>query len=489
MAPPLNRNAMMIAVAAAAASLAVSHATTPYAKLQRAVLPWAANVGRAGGGCGGGSSPCNVTALALACDATPTCNAFNTNGWMFSCPNARCDCDAGQDYCLRGLDIYSSDPSVNFGSDRADTWVRAGNPAPSEWASLTTAGRLLWGSPEFATDSLCYMPEVGNGYLASSVGWGAMHVAGLFNGKCGNVEKVRLPSTTAVTIEPAEASASVAVIGGGLDMEAGVYRRRLTATTALNSSVSLEQRIYAHRTRKNVLLLEVEVLAPGLPPADSLLLNLTTLWAPTPGGGGSGRVPGDGCAGPLTQDITFLGNATVDGSNATVFDARTTRPGDAGELWNISFVVELTAASTLVQFTGESSTPLLQFITVVSTSLDGLAAGQDGSTAAVHALALASYSAAAIARANRTLFAEHVAGWRDINAAGIEVEPASSDPADVARALDIATHASSAFYYLSSSVREGWAAGVSPGGISSGSYSGAVFMDQDLWSEWRVVRR
>ena len=28
-------------------------------------------------------------------DATPGCNAFNTNGFLKACPGGRCDCDAG----------------------------------------------------------------------------------------------------------------------------------------------------------------------------------------------------------------------------------------------------------------------------------------------------------------------------------------------------------------------------------------------------------
>jgi hypothetical protein len=59
-----------------------------------------------------------------------------------------------------------------------------------------------------------------------------------------------------------------------------------------------------------------------------------------------------------------------------------------------------------------------------------------------------------------------------------DVLPASSDPGDISRALDVATHAASSLYYLASSVREDWPVGISPGGLSSGSYNGAVFMDQ-----------
>jgi hypothetical protein len=110
-----------------------------------------------------------------------------------------------------------------------------------------------------------------------------------------------------------------------------------------------------------------------------------------------------------------------------------------------------------------------------------MSAGGGGDSASVEAYARGVY-AAAVGVGGAGLFVEHSAAWASLNAAGLEVTPAmSDDPGVVARARDIAEHFASSFYYLASSIRPDWPTGVSPGGIASNSYQGAVFMDMDFW--------
>jgi hypothetical protein len=458
-----------------------------YQKHQRQVLPWAKDLTRAGGGCGDDnpSNPfCNLTELALACDSYIGCNAFNTNGFLFSCPFGRCDCDSSADYCMRGLDIYSQDPSVNFGSTKADTWVLAGEPVPVDFQDAYSKGRLLWGSPEAAE---CYMPEVGNGYLATTITWGALYVSGLTNGHCGNVEKARIPSPVALQITSSGAiNNSVKLIGGALDTDTGMYRRRLSATSdILGNQISVEQRWYAHRQRKNVLIVEFEILTT-LSDNDMLTLNVESLFAPTASGRipPSGHIPGDGCAGSLTKDLNFNTNSTL--NQATVFEANTISPGDYGEFWNVTLIVELINATSSLLFLPQSksgSSQIKTYISVIATSLDSLTSGGNGNSNSVRLIAQDEYLDAITSRDAGTLYSEHVNAWSVLNTRGIEIVPSldNNDESSLARALDVAQHASSSFYYLFSSIRSDWNEGVSPGGISSPSYSGAVFMDQDIW--------
>jgi hypothetical protein len=80
------------------------------------------------------TSPTNessyVITNALSCGHAPPppppgsgCNAFDTNGNLFHCPGGRCDCDAGENACMRGLDIFSDDPSIGLGANDTDTCV------------------------------------------------------------------------------------------------------------------------------------------------------------------------------------------------------------------------------------------------------------------------------------------------------------------------------------------------------------------------------
>ena len=110
------------------------------------------------------------------------------------------------------------------------------------------------------------------------------------------------------------------------------------------------------------------------------------------------------------------------------------------------------------------------------------------------------------------LWDEHVAAWASLNAAGIDIEPASSDPGDVARAADVASHARSSQviarlaplcpfpvdvypsatctmdhviaqcgsccplqYFLYSSLRDDHFPGISPGGLSTENYQARPF--------------
>ena len=57
------------------------------------------------------------------------------------------------------------------------------------------------------------------------------------------------------------------------------------------------------------------------------------------------------------------------------------------------------------------------------------------------------------------------------------------DPGDVARAQDIGAHARSSQYFLFSSLRQDYFPGISPGGLSTQNYQGAVFMDADWWAQ------
>jgi hypothetical protein len=103
-------------------------------------------------------------------------------------------------------------------------------------------------------------------------------------------------------------------------------------------------------------------------------------------------------------------------------------------------VQEAPATWSLLPVAPDSPLPLLTLLAVVVTSLDDIAAGGDGSAAAVAATAAATF-AAATAAGSSALYAQHVAAWAVLGAAGVDVTPASDEPGDVARALDVATHA------------------------------------------------
>lgn len=391
---------------------------------------------------------------APACHATSrACNAFTTDGSLYHCPGGRCDCDAGAEVCARGRDIFSLDPAIGFGAATTDLYVLSGTPPPPEWEAAIASGTLLYASPE---PPPCYWPEVGNGYLATVPGWASMHVGGLFNGACGTTTKARLPSPVALGILGGK------VTGGALDTLAGVLLRRWVLGDGVTEVIV---RNWAHRTRPHVLVVDVELYS-----GSQAAFNTTTLWNPQDQGGGEG----DGCAGGFSVDIAF-GPQQGNGAPA-LWSGATILASDTGERPNVT--VALDPLPGFIHLT--PAAPRARFLAAVATSID-----YPGGTAPSDTVAGAAsgFYAEAAALSWEALWAEHSGAWGALNGAGIDVEPASADPGDVARARDIGAHARSSQYFLFSSLREDHFPGISPGGLSTQNYQGAVFMDADWWIE------
>ena len=398
-----------------------------------------------------------VISNAAACRGpAAACSAFDTQGRLYSCPGGRCDCDGGADFCARGRDIFSADPAVGFGSNMTDLYVLAGSPVPAEWAARVAAGSLLFASPEPA---MCYMPEVGNGYLASVVGWASLHIGGLFNGACGSTHKATLSSPIAYRL-----AGGAVLVGSALDTEAGVFLRRW----ALPGGALVEARVWAHRARKHVVVADFTLLQ-----GEAVTVPLTSLFDPR-----NVKGPGDGCSSGFTDDFEWTQSAP--GAVPQVWGGVTTLASDSGQRPNVSIALDAPPANVSLS----PAQPTARLLAAFAASIDF--PGGAGSAADVAALAAAEYAAAS-ATSPASLWAEHEAAWAALHISGVDVAPASDDPGDVARALDIATHANASRYFLLSSARSDAFAGISPGGIASCSYNGAVFMDQDWWMQPPLV--
>eukprot|EP01065_Artemidia_motanka_P005545 TRINITY_DN1267_c1_g1_i2.p1 TRINITY_DN1267_c1_g1~~TRINITY_DN1267_c1_g1_i2.p1 ORF type:complete len:708 (+),score=214.08 TRINITY_DN1267_c1_g1_i2:655-2778(+) len=280
------------------------------------------------------------------------------------------------------------------------------------------------------------------------------------------------------------------------------------------SGAEVEQRIYAHRTRRHIMVTEFELLSGG---AD-VNLTLTTLYDPdcgktvqnstlpctNPGGREVTRpdgskypyfgmnctrntdcgechsdgacqcdvpksccrpVPqchneGSGCAGTLTRDVDWKDVSTSE--SLLVHTGETTEENDDKKKEVATIAMSPVPASLVL---GSS---VVRFVAAVTTSV-GSAAGYDTVAAAVaeHRSATANAS---------SLLDEHVSAWAALTSAHIRVEGAGS------HAAAVQNHFWSSYYYLLSSVREDWSyGGMSPGGLSTQNYNGAVFFDMDWY--------
>ena len=107
-----------------------------------------------------------------------------------------------------------------------------------------------------------FMASVGNGYVGTVIYSDTVHVSGVFNGKAypkkhpiypiylyQHAHRARIPSTASLNfrINGIKGKSSYA-----LDVSEGVFYKWFRAV-----NLTVEQRIYAHRTRRNLLVVEI----------------------------------------------------------------------------------------------------------------------------------------------------------------------------------------------------------------------------------------
>lgn len=106
------------------------------------------------------------------------------------------------------------------------------------------------------------MPSVANGYIGTVIYSDSVHVSGVFNGKAypkkkpvypvyfyQHAHRARIPSTAAIDFKVAGIQGKTSY---ALDVLDGVFYKWFTA-----DNLKVEQRIYAHRSRKNLLVVEI----------------------------------------------------------------------------------------------------------------------------------------------------------------------------------------------------------------------------------------
>ena len=460
----------------------VAKTDVPFHSLRRVCVPPSAN--------------CTLQNIAEACSDDPVCRAFNSDGFL----KARANCGWGPNYCA----YPEGQPFPP--ADRVDLYIKQGNPPPIEWRDQVAAGSMLYSQPE---PNICQMPEVGNGYIASVVGFASTHIAGLFYGSCGSTHKARLPSPIAgITITNAVTNRTQAA----LDTRKGIYNRRYH----LPNGAVVEQRILAHRERPHVLLTELELISSN--GQQDIRVDLHTLYdfqprihdftassnhggatCPNPGGrivtrpdGTSypyffhcttrssdcgqcfidnacrcnitshccqphhGPAPpptnGNGCAGTFSpNDLHWVGHL-LPSMNALVHTGTMAKPNDDGIAPTVAIIVDDIPHSLTL-----SPNNIARFVAVVIASV-----GQPNGTNVTHQ-AINEFSN--LPRA--LLLAEHVSAWTQLTTPRVEILGVDRSR----RAWQLQTHFWSSYYYLMSTVRGDWSlGGMSPGGLASQNY-------------------
>lgn len=323
---------------------------------------------------------------------------------------------------------------------------RSCNGAPADWAESCAAGDLLFLEHDCA---LCVLPanrrpEIGNGYMAIQVASptplppkmptspsGPLYLAGVFNG-CGAKSCKMNPSQRAAISPPLPMHVldHKMTAMAALDLVGATYTRRYKG-----DAFDAQLRMYAHRSRRNLLI--TEVTATRGEGTSSLSL-----------GGSFGAHPsGDSFTWEVSRRPCVTGECTV--WSGTTKEAEI----GIGKLVTVAVVFDSNSSGFVQLLTNESKA----LVAAMCTSLD---------SANPVATAVAEYNAATSITATK-LYEEHAAAWAALWESGFEV---TGRP-------DVAAVVNSSLYYIMSSVREDTVHSLSPGGLASNGYNGHTFWD------------
>eukprot|EP00755_Sulcionema_specki_P018289 Sspe_Gene.1148::Locus_392_Transcript_1_1_Confidence_1.000_Length_2517::g.1148::m.1148/K22078/PGGHG, ATHL1; protein-glucosylgalactosylhydroxylysine glucosidase len=298
---------------------------------------------------------------------------------------------------------------------------------PGDWQAAYDNADLLF-SPKAKE---AYMPEIGNGYMATRIGGTTAYLAGVFCGTTPPSKKVvshRAAVTSPVAIKLLTATEGVM---GGLHLRNGMFleRYRLQGGT-------LELRYYAHRERHSLFVVDF-------------------LWWSA--GGGEVSVA---FTPPHPETSACFSRATV---NTTTVAGRTFSVWSAVTVGSEADVapktVSLVLPSVVQRLTLRNGTVVPYFATLRSSD-DSLS---PAAAAVADLVAVSEVPQSKVAE-------EHIEGWALLWSGGFE-----ADRIDVARAVN------ASLYFILSSLRSDVHFSLSPGGLASDGYRGHSFWDCETW--------
>lgn len=308
-----------------------------------------------------------------------------------------------------------------------------------------------------------YLPLLGNGYFSNNKGVRSPtnFLSGIYNGETTSPShRAEIPATLDATVT------NSAPLGVLMDVEYATYFRRglvltnssSTDTSSLSSSSSYELRWFAHRTKKNLYVMELKV--DVMEGCESVTLELSSNKDFTSSDFDFETVKHISTTDSRGYDsptVTFCGDTTE----------AETPDGDTHHVCVVSSVVP----DSLTVKKSESG-KVFTFITAAVSSLEfGLLSKTSSvGSAAVERKALAAHREGVISALAGTLSTSHRIAWQSLWSTGIELDGRN----------DAAIAANASLYAILSSVRADWPQGLAPGGLTN-YYNGHSFWDTETW--------
>jgi hypothetical protein len=148
----------------------------------------------------------------------------------------------------------------------------ASESPPSDWIARISAAQMLYNDKPL-NDTRLYA-HVGNGNVATVIDSPSIYIAGIFNNAAsakhgGRPFRARVPSLSRINIKGA------LFMDEALDLERAVFYRRLSLAGS-GCQLLIEQRWYAHREIKELLVTEIEADASSCAAPQSIEVMINT---------------------------------------------------------------------------------------------------------------------------------------------------------------------------------------------------------------------
>ena len=337
-----------------------------------------------------------------------------------------------------------------------------------------------------------YFPVVANGFLGLETGpfmqpfhdswpWldaGLIGLNGVYSGLAAETpsHRAQIPKLSDLSLVP-ESLASYAAVGCAIDFSTGVFYNRtrvVSGAAQCPGGTIIEQRTYAHRRYRELIVFEVRAFVEASSAAANCTVPVAWKVSPT-------ATP----AAPHTTalDVNLTQTAQGGESAPTVWSGTTSFAEQKNvPVRSLAVAFSSIAASSPQYLRFNSSRPVISVFGVYRSDLDVQATSGGGNSSGGAAASPQQVAAAAVAtfrkytadgrNASATLFASHTAEMKRLWASGgVELEGNSSFAATVNASL----------YDIVSSLRADWNWSTSPGGLGTGGYGGWTYWDMETW--------
>lgn len=373
-------------------------------------------------------------------------------------------------------------------------------PMPAEWTDAVDAAQMLYGGTA-SLGPLSLYPTIANGYVGVTLGCfpttcggarddnrrhsnttlnarsgsgstncvspGVLHIGGVFSGVGTASERAALPGVHSVYVTGAGGAAAV-FAGSALDLENATFINR-TRLPGCGGAV-LEQRWFAHRANRSVLVYEMTLIGANGASASR---------------GNEGRRRDNGyergsttpvdasCVVELSscnQNDNFSKAVTVSSAEDAngVVTRNCTMTAAESNYTQPAFVAQRfqRVPNSVAMQSGETR----RYVAAMVTSLADDHADERGGPFVAAGVEFAS----ATATPEDVLRTSHANAWAKLRSSRVEIGPPSGKRRN-ASGVAVAAAVNSSFYALLSSIRSDWPGsyGTSPGGLANSAYEGA----------------